>query len=76
MTITVDYSPEVLELIAEQAKAESTSVEEFVRASSAKAARNAAYLAKLDRAKQSMEEGRGTVLTDGQLRSLIYGNDV
>ena len=76
MTVTIEYSPDSLALIREQAAASNTTAEDFIRAASEKAARNAEYLAKIDRAVQSMREGRGTVLTDEQLRSLVYGNNI
>ena len=38
-----------------------------------KAIRNARYLLKIDRAVKSMKEGRGIMVTDEELRRLIYG---
>ena len=60
MSITIDFSPADLEIITEQAKVGNTSVEEFIRSASAKAARNAEYMAKIDRACQQSIEGRCT----------------
>ena len=38
-----------------------------------KAVRNARYLAIIDRGIKSMQEGRGRMVTDEELRRLIYG---
>jgi|GEM_PF-1955717 len=38
-----------------------------------KATRNARYVAKIDRGIKSMKEGRGRVVTDEELRRLVYG---
>ena len=60
MSITIDFSPADIELIKEQAAASNTSAEDFIREASAKAARNASYLAKLDRAFRQSMEGKCT----------------
>ena len=49
MSITIDFTPAEIALIKEQATACNTTAEEFIRQASAKAARNAEYLAKLDK---------------------------
>ncbi|MBQ9441602.1 MAG: hypothetical protein IJU55_01130 [Selenomonadaceae bacterium] len=40
-----------------------------------KATRNARYLAKLDRSFKNMENGGGRVITDDELRRMIYGTE-
>ena len=75
MSITIDFSPADLQLLQEQAAAGNVSVEEFIRNSSMKSARNAEYLARLDRAFQNMKEGKGTKLTWEQLERLADGKD-
>lgn len=49
MSITIEFTPAEIALIKEQATACNTTAEEFIRQASAKAARNAEYLAKLDK---------------------------
>ena len=75
MSITIDFIPADLQLLQEQAAAGNVSVEEFIRNSSMKSARNAEYLARLDRAFQNMKEGKGTKLTWEQLERLADGKD-
>ena len=60
MPITIDFSPADARLVREQAQAGNVSVEEFSHAAIMKAARNAAYLAKIDRAFRNMEQGKWT----------------
>ena len=74
MSITIDFSPADMDLIQEQATASNTTAENFIREASAKAARNAAYLAMLAKGFKQAEEGTGTYFTDEELRKLIYGN--
>ena len=74
MTITIDYSPDALALIREQAAASNTTAEDFIRTASEKAARNAEYLAMLGNASQQMRNGQYTHFTDEELRNLIYGD--
>lgn len=76
MTITVDYSPADMDIITEQAKAGNTSVEEFVRATSSRAARNAAYLAKLDRARQEIREGKVVTFTDEEWEKFVNAQNI
>ncbi len=68
MSVMLDYAPDDIALIQEQARASNTSVEEFIRQASLKAARNAAYLAKLDRSSEVVYSRR----IDGENR-LVYG---
>ncbi|MBQ7480037.1 MAG: hypothetical protein IJT01_14260 [Selenomonadaceae bacterium] len=74
MSITIDFTPAEIALIKEQATACNTTAEEFIRQASAKAARNAEYLAKLDKGFKQMEEGKFTHFSDEELRRLIYGD--
>lgn len=60
MPITIDFSPADARLVREQAQAGNVSVEEFSHAAIMKAARNAAYLAKIDRAFKQSIEGKCT----------------
>ncbi len=76
MSITLDFSPADIQLIQEQANASNVSVEQFSREAIMKAARNAAYLAKIDRAIKQMHEGTGTWITDEQLEALANGDTI
>ena len=74
MTVTLDYLPADLELLRAQATAANQSVEEFIMKASMKSARNAEYLAKIDRGIKQMHEGTGTLITDEQLEALANGD--
>ncbi|HCB93284.1 MAG TPA: hypothetical protein DEP57_05665 [Selenomonas sp.] len=76
MSITLEFSPADMELIQEQAKASNRSAEDFIREAAAKSARNAAYLARIDRATKNLDEGRGKFFTDEELEALFNGNSV
>ena len=76
MSITIDFSPADMELIERQASANSTTVEAFIREASAKAARNAEYLARLKQAEKNLKEGKGVYMTDKELEELVHGNAV
>ncbi len=76
MSITIDFSPADIALIREQALANNTTAEEFIRQASAKAARNAAYLATIDRGIKQMHEGTGTLITNEQLEALANGDSI
>lgn len=60
MPITIDFTPADARLVQEQAQAGNVSVEEFSHAAIMKAARNAAYLVKIDRAFKQSIEGKCT----------------
>lgn len=60
MSITIDLSPADVQFVQEQAAAGNISVEQFSKDAIMKAARNAAYLAKLDRAFKQSIEGKCT----------------
>ena len=60
MSITIDLSPADAQFVQEQAAAGNISVEQFSKDAIMKAARNAAYLAKLDRAFKQSIEGKCT----------------
>ena len=51
-------------------------VEEFSHAAAIKTARNAAYLAKLDRAFKNMEEGKGVMVTDAEWEHFVHEQEV
>ena len=76
MSITIEFSPADMELIEKQAIASRTTAEEFIRTASAKAARNAEYLARLNQAMKNLEEGKGVYLTDKELEELVQGDAV
>ena len=60
MPVTIEFSLDSIAMIREQAAANNTTAEDFIRRASEKAARNAAYLAKLDRAFQQSIDGKCT----------------
>ena len=74
MSITIDLTPADAEFLAAQAAARHVSVEEFSREAVMKAARNAAYLASIDRAIENADAGHCTYLTDEELKDIVYGN--
>ncbi|MBR3457108.1 MAG: hypothetical protein IKH16_02995 [Selenomonadaceae bacterium] len=74
MLVTLDYTPSDMQLLKAQADATGRSVEEFIRESSMKSARNAEYLSMLGKAREQMRNGQYTHFTDEELRNLIYGN--
>lgn len=76
MSITIALSPKDTELVRAQALAGGMSMEEFSYAATMKAAKNAAYLAKIDRAIKNLDEGKGIYVTDEELRRIIYGDEV
>lgn len=76
MTITLNYPPADLELLKAQAAAANQSVEDFIIKSSMKSARNAEYLAMIDRGIKQMHEGTGTWITDEQLEALANGDTI
>ena len=57
MSITIEFSPADIGLIKAQAASHDTSIEEFSHDAVMRAARNAAYLAKLDRGYKQIMEG-------------------
>ncbi|MBQ7498746.1 MAG: hypothetical protein IJU00_13100 [Selenomonas sp.] len=76
MTVTLNYPPADLELLKAQAAAAHQSVEDFIIRVSMKSARNAEYLAKIDRGITQMHEGTGTLITDEQLEALANGDTI
>ena len=70
MSITINFSPADMALIEAQASANNTTAEEFIRNASAKAARNAAYLAKLDHAAQQVKQGNVVYKTFDELEAM------
>ena len=77
MTITIDYTPENKELIERQAIANNTTAEEFIRDASLKAARNAEYLAELDRRSKDIAEGKNIIsFTDKEWEAFINAQNI
>lgn len=76
MTITIDYSPDALALIREQAAASNTTAEDFIRVASEKAARNAEYLAKLDRAREQIAQGNVVRFTDEEWEKFTHAKNI
>ena len=76
MSITFDIDALDAKLIQQQAASSNMDVSDFAREATMKAARNAAYLAKIDRGIKQMHEGSGTIFTDEELRKLIYGDNI
>ena len=60
MTLTIDLTPAETELMQKQATAANTSMESFAHEAALKAARNAEYLAMLDRGFKQIAEGTCT----------------
>ena len=76
MPVMLEYAPADIALIQEQAKAINTSVEEFIRQTSLKAARNAAYLAKLDMSRKQLEQGKVVTFSDEEWEKYINAQDI
>ena len=74
MSITIELSPADAEFLRAQAAARNISAEEFSREAVMKAARNAAYLASIDRAVENADAGHCTYLTDEELKGIVYGS--
>ncbi len=70
MSITIDFSPAAMALIKEQAMAQNTTAEEFIRTASEKAARNAEYLAMLDKSRKQLQEGKVIKKTMEELEAM------
>jgi hypothetical protein len=63
MPITIDFSPADIQLI-QQATAGNVSVEQFSREAILKAARNAAYLDKLNKSAEQVKQGKVVKFSD------------
>ena len=70
MSITLNYSPADLQLLKAQAEASNQSVEEFIMESSMKSARNAEYLAMLDKSRKQLQEGKVIIKTMEELEAM------
>lgn len=70
MAMVVEFSPTEEEFIHAQAVAANLSAELFARDAVLKAARNAAYIAKLDRADRQLKEGKGVYKTMTELEEM------
>lgn len=73
MQITLDIPTADTAFIQTQAARQNMSLEEFSHAAIMKAARNAAYIDRIRQAKKNLDAGKGTFLTNDELRELIYG---
>ena len=70
MAMVVEFSPTEEEFIHAQAVAANLSAELFARDAVLKAARKAAYIAKLDRADRQLKEGKGVYKTMTELEEM------
>ena len=66
MSVTIDFPPDTLRLIEEEATAANISLEDFIK----KAANNAAYTAKLDRADEQLRQGKVVYKTMEELEAM------
>ena len=73
MLVTLDYSPSDMQLLKAQADAAGRSVEDFIRESSMKSARNAEYLTKLELARKQVREGNVVYKTMDELEAMANG---
>ncbi|MBR1396721.1 MAG: hypothetical protein IJ563_04205 [Selenomonadaceae bacterium] len=73
MTISIDLNEAEAALVSKYAEQNNLTVPEFVHEVTTKAARNAEYLAMLDRGFKDMEDGNGTKVTFAELEKLING---
>ena len=71
MSITIDFSPADVQLIQQQAAAGNVSIEQFSREAILKAARNAAYLDKLNKSAQQVKNGKVVKFTDEEWEKMI-----
>lgn len=76
MSITIDLSPADIQLVQEQATVSNVSIEQYSREAIMKTARNAAYLAKIDRAHEQMQAGTGKRFTLDELGAFINGDTI
>ena len=70
MAMVVEFSPTEEEFIHAQAVAANLSAELFAHDAILKAARKAAYIAKLDRADRQLKEGKGVYKTMTELEEM------
>ena len=73
MLVTLDYSPSDMQLLKAQADAAGRSVEDFIRESSMKSARNAEYLTKQELARKQVREGNVVYKTMDELEAMANG---
>ena len=71
MTISITLNEAEAALVSEYAEKSQVSVAEFARAATTKAARNAEYLAMLDRGFKQMEEGGGRLVTKEEMERML-----
>ena len=70
MSISVELSPAEEEFVASQAVEANLSMEHFAHDAIMKAANNAAYIAKLDRADEQLKKGLGVYKTMEELEAM------
>ncbi|MBR3623453.1 MAG: hypothetical protein IKN43_08935 [Selenomonadaceae bacterium] len=70
MSIAVELSPIEHEFVKAQAVAANLSVELFAHDAIMKAANNAAYIAKLEKADKQLREGKGVYKTMAELEAM------
>ena len=70
MTVTLNFNDEEAALLSEYAEKSQVSVENFILKAAMKSARNAAYLAKLDRADEQIRNGQVVVKTMEELEAM------
>lgn len=76
MQLVIDLPQKDIDFIAEQAKRENISKENFSRKAIMKAARNAAYVARIKQAKKNLDDGKGVYFTNEELEELFNGGIV
>ena len=70
MTVTLNLNEAESALLSEYAEKSQVSVEDFIHKAAMKAARNAEYLAKLDRADEQIRNGQVVVKTMEELEAM------
>lgn len=76
MSITINLSPADVQFVQEQAIAGNVSIEQFSRDAIMKAARNAAYLAKLEQSRKQIEQGKVVRFTDEEWEKFTNAQDI
>ena len=71
MTVSITLNEAEAALVTEYAAKSQVSVSEFIHEAATKAARNAAYLAKLARADEQIKSGKYRVVTWEELEAMI-----
>jgi len=71
MTVTLNFNEAEAALLSRQAQQNQVSILEFIHETTLKAARNAEYLAKLDRADEQIKSGNYHAVTWAELEALL-----